>query len=196
MRLPKLAVVLGWMVCGLAGMARGDVLHDESSHGDLSGDRLNPANFVLGIGVNSILATSLQGDIEYVHFSLPVGFSLTQVIPVSYVSNDGTAFIGVQAGTTFTEPPATANVANILGYTHFGTTPANIGQNILSAIGTGPGAIGFTPPLSGSDYTFWIQQTSSLNPTTYQIDFIVVPEPGMGLLSMVSLGLLALRRKA
>lgn len=190
----KALTVAALTVVGFSGIAKAIVLHDESVNGDLSGDRLNPASFVLTVGTNSILATSLQGDIEYVHFSLPAGLSLTQVIPVNYVSSDGTAFIGVQAGTQFTEPPATANVANILGYTHFGTGPGNVGQNILPDIGTGAGAIGFTPPLTGSDYTFWIQQTSSSNPTTYQFDFVVVPEPA-AMMGLVPLALLLQRRR-
>jgi hypothetical protein len=36
--------------------------------------------------------------------------------------------------------------------------------------------MGFTPPLTGSTYTWWIQQTGA-SLVTYQLDFVVTPEP-------------------
>lgn len=160
----------------LSGGAFAQVIWNEGVNGDLSNDRLNPTNLQLQLGVNSLMATSVQGDREYVHFHLGSGMTLNQVVLVSYQGVDEIAFIGVQAGSTFTEPPTGTNVANLLGYTHFGPAIGNVGHDILPAMGTGAGSIGFVPPLTGEDYTFWIQQTG-VNAATYQFDFVVAPEP-------------------
>lgn len=176
-----------------AGPAAAVVVHDESIHGDVSNDRLSPTAYVLSSGTNSLLATSVSGDREYVRFTVPAGFQLSQVVLASYAGIDGTAFIGVQAGSTLTEPPTGTNVANLLGWTHFGPGPGNVGTDILDNIGVGAGAIGFTGSLSAGDYTFWIQQTGA-NAATYQMDFVVVPAPAAaGLLGLA--GVLACRRR-
>ena len=173
-------------------LALGQTIWDESVHGDLSGDRLNPNNLQLNAGVNSLFATSVQGDREYVHFHLGGGLSLNQLVLVAWDGNDQIAFAGVQSGSTFTEPPTGTNVANLLGYSHFGPGAGNLGLDFLPAMGTGAGSIGFTPPLMGSDYTFWLQQTGP-NPVTYRLDFVVAPEPAL-LVSMLA-GILAVRKK-
>jgi len=49
-----------------------------------------------------------------------------------------------------------------------------LGTDLLSAMATGPGAIGFTPPLTAIDHTFWIQQTGPAA-ASYRSDFVVVP---------------------
>jgi MYXO-CTERM domain-containing protein len=167
--------------------SHGDTIWNEAVNGDLSGDRFVPTSLVLSQGTNSILATSVQGDREYVTLTLSAGLQLDSIMLVSYVSNDPLAFIGVQSGTTFTEPPTGANVANLLGWTHFGSNPNTIGTDILDNMGVGAGAMGFTPPLPGGIYTFWIQQTG-VNMATYQLDFIVSPAPGaMSLLVLAGL---------
>lgn len=163
------------------GLASAQVIWNESVNGDLSGDRFNPNNFNLGLGNNEIIGSMGGADKEYVHFHLSSGMQLSQVRLVSYVSNDDFAFIGVQAGNTLTEDPSNANAANLLGYTLYGSS--QVGTDILPAIGMGSGSIGFTGPLTGSDYTFWIQQTG--DPTDYRFNFVVTPEPT----SLAALGL-------
>jgi len=159
----------------LALPASADSIWDESVDGDLSDDRLAPTSLVLSLGTNSVTATSMQGDREYVTFSLAPGLSLSQLILVSYASVDLIAFIAVQEGSVFTEPPTMTNVANLLGWTHFGDGLQ--GLDLLPDLGIGAGAIGFTPPLpGGTSYTFWMQQTG-VNPATFQFDFIVTPAP-------------------
>lgn len=170
--------------------ANAAVIWDESVNGDLSGNRLAPNAFVLSAGTSSIRATSVAGDLEYVTFKLPAGHSITAVNHTSWVSNDNIGFIAVQAGTTFTQPATGTNVGQLLGWRHFGS--ASLGTDILPGIGTGSGAIGFAPPLTLTDYTFWIQQTGGT--ATYQLDFVVVPAPSSaGALGLLTV--LALRRR-
>lgn len=199
LRLPAvagLALMVG--ACGSAS-ARG-IVWNESVNGDLSGDRFNPTNLTLHAGSNTLIATSgnatlPNGDREYVHFTLPAGTSLVGLVNVSYVgTGDDTAFIAVQAGSTFTEPPTGTTVGNILGYHHFGPNEGTIGLDILPDMGNAFAAIGFTPPLTGSNYTFWIQQVGS--PCTYEFNFQVVPTPGTaGLVAAAGVVLLRSRRR-
>lgn len=190
-----LSVFLGLTIvsCIVASPAVAVVVHDESLNGDLSNDRLIPTAYALALGTNSLVATSVSGDREYVRFTVPAGFQLSQVVLASYAGIDGTAFIGVQAGSTLTEPPTGTNVANLLGWTHFGPVPGNVGTDILDNMGVGAGAIGFVGALAAGDYTFWIQQTGA-NAATYQMDFILVPAPGVaGLIGLA--GVFASRRR-
>lgn len=167
------------------------VIWNEAVHGDLSGDPFNPTAVNLSLGSNSLLATSVSGDREYIRMTIPAGMQLVAILHAGWVSDDPIAFIAVQSGPVMTEPPTGTNPANLLGWTHFGV--ATFGQDILPAVGAGPMAIGFTPPLPAGTYTFWIQQTGPLA-STYELDFQVVPVPGSA--AMVGLGcLLATRRR-
>ncbi len=171
-----LAAVFVLTSLSLAPPLRAAVVHDESVNGDLSGDRFNPTTHVLSFGLNSLLATTSANDLEYVTLTVPSGYQLASMTVVSYDSSNGIAFIGVQAGTTFTEDPFNPNVANILGWAHFGTDFGSVGQDILDDMGVGSGAIGFTPPLPAGPYTYWIQQFD-FDLTTYQLDFAVQLAP-------------------
>lgn len=171
---------------------RADVVWDETFDGDLSGDRLAPTGIALGLGGNSIIATSRQGDREYVTMSIPLDLELSTIRLRSWQSVDEIGFMAVQSGSIMSEPPTGTDVANLLGWTHFGPAIDVIGADYLDDLGQGPGAIGFTPPLPGGVYTFWIQQTSP-NDATYQLDFRVTPEPA-SLVLLGTLGALAGRR--
>ncbi|HEY2903433.1 MAG TPA: hypothetical protein VGL59_22805 [Polyangia bacterium] len=155
---------------GLSSVARATT-YDESVSGDLSGNRLAPTAIPLTVGSNRITATSSAGDVEYFHLTVPPGTRMSAIV---VVSNTGASlsFIAVQRGGTFTEPPTGTNVAQLLGYSHFGVGNGTIGTDILDNIGTGAGAIGFLPPLTPGDYTFWSQETSGV-PSTYTLDFQV-----------------------
>lgn len=191
----RTAMLLAGVAAAVAtGPARAGIIHDEGQHGDLSGNGLNPTHHTLNFGANTILATSVAGDREYVRLTVPAGGQLDALLLQDYISVDGTAFIAVQSGITFTEPPVGANPANMLGWTHFGPgVGQQPGDDILPAVGQGALAIGFTPPLPAGEYTWWMQQTGP-NPTTYQFDFVVSPEPG-SLALLGAAGLMLIRRR-
>jgi len=176
----------------LAGIASGDVLWNEGSQGDLSNDRLNPTAFPLTPGTHSLFATTGSGDLDYLSITLAPGTQLTQLNLVSYQGADQRAFMGIQSGATFTEAPATVNVSNLLGWTHFGPGAGNVGANLLPGLGTGAGAIGFAPPLGSGTYSFWIQQLGGA--VSYQMDFVVVPAPGVLALAPAACMLVRRRR--
>lgn len=174
------------------GAARASSNYDEAIDGDLSNDRLAPTSLLFSLGTNSITATSVSGDREYVHVVIPAGTVLSSIVLASYSSLDELSFIGVQAGTILSEPPTGTNPDNLLGWTHFGDGAGNVGTDILDDLGASAPAIGFTPPLPAGDYTFWMQQTGS-NAATFRFDFEVTPEPA----TLALLGIAAgLRRRA
>jgi hypothetical protein len=178
-----LIVVIG-LTC--AGSARATD-YDEGVNGDLSGNRNAPTSIVLAPGSNLITATSVSGDLEYFNLSIPLNHSLSSIRVVSYVAGDNLAFLAVQQGTTFTEPNTGTNVANLLGWSHFGPGNSTVGTDILDNVGTGAGAIGFTPPLSASNYTFWAQQTGG-SASTYVLDFqVAAPVPALSAPLMIVL---------
>ncbi|WP_413160456.1 PPC domain-containing protein [Capilliphycus salinus ALCB114379] len=144
--------------------------YDEAVDGDISGDRNAPTMLELEQGVNSLTATSVAGDIEYVTLTVPEGLQLDSVDVASYASDtDDIAFAAVQTGSIFTEPPTQTDVENLLGYSHFGAI--DVGTDILEDLANGQGAIGFDSPLPSGDYTFWLQQTGDAS--TYSLDFNV-----------------------
>jgi len=171
---------------------------NETGNGDISGNRLAPTAVALSAGDNDVLG-SVQGnpsDLDYLTIHVPAGDVLAHIVLKSFVSTDQRGFIGIQSGATFTEPTVATNVANLLGYTHFGPGAGNVGLDILPAMGTGAGSQGFVAPLGAGDYTFWIQQLGAL--TTYDFDFQVTPVPEPSALVLAALaamaGTLALRR--
>ena len=170
-------------------LARG-ASYNESVNGDMSGDRLAPSSLSLTPGSNPISGTTITGDLDYLTLHVPAGSQLEAIEAVSYVSTNALAFMGIQAGSTFTTPADAPDVTVILGYTHISavSTPTDW----LALMGEGPGAIGFTGPLPAGDYTLWIQQ---LNPqlVTYAFNAVVsgaVPEPSE--LALFATGLCAL----
>ncbi len=153
---------------GASGVSA-QVFHDEAVHGDLSDSGLAPNAYTLAAGTGSLKATTGEGDLDYLALTVPAGHELTAIMVASYQGLDPIGFIGVMTGPQFTEPPAAPNVANILGYAHFG--PGLVGTDILDDMGIGPFAIGFTPPLPAGTYSFWLQQLGLV--MTYQLDFVV-----------------------
>lgn len=134
-----------------------DTLYDESVDGEITDDATNPLSLSLGGGSNLISGDVIAGDIDYVTISVPQGYVLSAIELAEYDSVDDLAFIGIQRGTVFTEPPVDTNVANLLGFALFGIDTE--GTDLLPDMGSAEGVQGFTAPLEAGDYTFWIQQT-------------------------------------
>ena len=183
-------------VCGFISLtaphARAAVYTEELS-GDLSNSGSGPSLLNLTLGNNTIGATTLGGDQDYLRLSVPAGGAIQSLTLQTYSGNDGIAFLGLQAGTTFTEHPDNPDPGGMLGYAHFGTFAGNVGQDLLPSMRTAPGAQGFTLPLTGSDYTLWFQQLGA--PSTYTFNAVVTPEPAGGVLVVALGGLLCGRRR-
>ena len=183
-------------VCGfflLAAPASRAAIYTEELNGDMSNSGAGPSLLNLTIGNNTISATTSGGDQDYLRLSVPAGGAIQSLTLQAYAGNDGIAFLGLQSGTTFTEPPDFPDAGGMLGYTHFGTFAGNVGTNVLPSMRTAPGAQGFTIPLTGSDYTLWFQQLGA--PTAYTFNVAVTPEPGSGFILLGAAGALVLRRR-
>ena len=154
----------------------------EADGGDFSNDPANPTSVGLNIGSNVLSGAVLGGDaadLDYVTITVPEGHELATADLISYESDgNSVSFIGVQAGSTFTETADNPNPANLLGLLLFGD--GNVGSDILAPLGEGvnpfggDNAIGFEGALAAGDYTFWIQETSP-NEAAYSIDLVVAP---------------------
>ena len=175
------------VVLACSATSQAGVVWDESSNGDISGNRLSPTAVTLAVGDNDLLG-SVQGnpsDLDYLTINVPAGDVLAHLVLKSFVSTDQRGFIGIQHGATFTEPTVGTTVGNLLGYTHFGPGAGNVGLDILPSMGAGPGSQGFLAPLGPGQYTFWIQQLGAA--TSYDFDFQVtaVPEPSAFVLALL-----------
>ena len=163
----RIGIAVVSVLCGslaFAGSARA-ATWNEVTQGDISGNRQSPSLLTLTPGSNLVTATTAGGDLEYLRLAVPAGGRIESIFLRSYAGFDGVAVIAIQPGTTFTEDPNTANPNNLLGYSHFG--PGNLNGNLLTPMNT--------PPLTGPNYTLWIQQ---LGPSTaYSLDVVATPEP-------------------
>ena len=152
----------------------GDI--DEGVDGDLSGDRLNPTVLNLTVGSNTVLA-SQQGadsglDVDYLTVVVPAGTQLARLDCTSYSAVDGNsnlAFLGVQAGSTFTTDAATTKASDLLGGTVYGFFSP--GTDMLPTVGSLSGTTGFVPPLPEVSYTRWFNQTGEQS--TVGLDFVL-----------------------
>ena len=148
------------------------VFWDESINGDLSNDKAIPNQFTLASGVNTLNGTvgAVSGSQDWFTLTVPANFQFQTIIPRVHGSLD-TAFIGFQNGNSFVGNENTDATA-YRGYTH--VSPGTLNTDIMPAMGTAPGAQGFTPPLGPGSYTFLIQQLGG--ETAYQFEFTAIPE--------------------
>lgn len=160
----------------------------ESSSGDVSGDRLNPTPLAITLGNNTLAGSCGSGDLDYVRLVIPTRLQVSAINLTSY-TGPSVSFLAIQSGTTFTVTPATAAASSLLGYAHFGS--ANLNTNVLPALSTAPGAIGFTPPLNAGSYTLWLQDTGGT--VSYGFNLVAVPAPASA--AVLGLGVLTLRRR-
>ena len=183
----------GIAVAVLASTAVADVVWDEDIDGSLSTDRFNTTNFgTLSVGSNNMIADTQSGISKFFTFTIAEGEELSAMILDEWISEDDLGFLGVVTGDFFSVDPSNPDVTQLLGYVHHGDT--FVGEDILPAMGQGPGSIGFTGPLGAGTYSFWIRQGGA-DLTTQDINFVVTPAPGAFALLGVA-GLILRRRRA
>jgi len=165
--------------------------YDENVDGDLSDLAGAPTALLLGLGANTVTATSERNDPDFLTISVPNGSRLDAIILDAFTGTP-VSFVGVQNGPTWTEGTGTnIDPANLLGWAHFGE---NLAVDLLVDIGAGDGAHGFDPPLSSGDYTLLLQERRSA--VTYAMNFNVsVPEPSSITLAATWLGWLVFFRR-
>ena len=181
------------------------IVWDESIHGSLSTDRSTPTDFgVLTDGDNNVIGTTVSGISKFFTFTIGDGFTFDKLSVESWESVDDLGFLGIVTGDTFSVDPANPDVTQLLGYYHYGV--GDVGDDILTAMGEGPGSQGFTAPLGPGEYSFWVRQGGA-DPATWNLNFEVsgsgsgeeaIPEPTTMLIWSVlgGLGLLVWRRRS
>ncbi len=182
-------MVASAVLASSASMA--DVVWDEDIDGSLSTDRFNTTNFgTLSEGSNNMICDTQSGISKFFTFTIAEGQELAAIILDDWISEDDLGFLGVVTGDFFSVDPTNPDVTQLLGYVHHGET--YVGEDILPAMGMGPGSIGFTGALGPGDYSFWIRQGGA-ELTTQDMNFVVTPAPGA--LALLGLGGLVRRRR-
>lgn len=177
----------------LIGIANGDVVHDESVDGDLSGAFASPTALNFSVGDNTIIGdigTNGNGgatngnDADYFTIVVEAGETLDS-INVDSRSGAGQSFFAYTAGSAFTGQGG----GDIDGSVLFSNSSGEVLDDLLGAPGSlGPGS-----------YSFWIQETAT-GVVDYQFTFRVtsaVPEPStLGVLGLMLIGTTARRRRS
>ena len=183
----------------MAAPATAATIYIESVNGDFSNNRATPTSVSFILGQNDIFGetgnTAGVSDRDYFTFVVPQGYTLSALTLLnSELTAGGAQFFGLQQGAQVTVDPAAPVADPLLGY--YLLAPASIGMNILPAMGTAAGAIGFTAPLAAGQYSAWIQDTN-VAPSRYGLRFAVtpVPEPGTALLALTGLAAFARFRR-
>ena len=190
-RMAKTGLLFGAVLGFVAAPALADVVWDEDVDGSLSTDRFNTTNFgVLSQGSNNLVCDTVSGISKFFTFTIAEGEELSAIILDEWISEDDLGFLGVVTGDYFSVDPANPDVTQLLGYVHHGET--FVGEDILPAMGQGPGSIGFTGALGPGDYSFWIRQGGA-ELTTQDLNFVVTPAPGA--LALLGLAGVAGRRR-
>jgi hypothetical protein len=167
--------------CALAALASHALAagYDEKKSGDLSGDGLAPTAVKLAPGANRVRGTDgtpahpdgSPTDRDYFKIHIAPGETLEALIVEPGTEVGGNlSFIGVQAGKKVTVDPIGGSPEDLLGWAHYGL--ADIGTDILPAIGEGAGAMGFKPPLGPGHYSFWLQELLQCK-CHYRFSFVV-----------------------
>ena len=176
---------------------------DEATAGDFSNSGLNPTPWFLAYGQggnngplgNNILSGSVGApgvglDRDYVHFVVPQGYALTQLLVGNQTTFGGNgSFIGLAAGTSISiNPNTTTTAAGLMGYQIYGAS--TLGTDILDDM-SAPlnGSSGFSRPLGFGDYTLWLQELSSVGPYNYRFNLLLAPIPEPRQFSLMLAGL-------
>ena len=186
------AAMMGGAAALLAATACiADVVWDEDIDGSLSTDRFNTTNFgTLEAGSNNLICDTQSGISKFFTFTIGAGEELSAIILDDWISEDDLGFLGIVTGDFFNVDPTNPDVTQLLGYVHHGDT--FVGEDILPAMGQGPGSIGFVGALGPGDYSFWIRQGGA-QLTTQDLNFVVTPAPGA--VALMGLAGVAARRR-
>ena len=184
--------------CVFLSSAAADLMWDEAIDGDLSEDYLNPTQLeIKGVNNHVVFTTiDLTGDPdrEYFTFTIAEGYELSAVILDMFDTTPefNLGFIGIASGSQFSTPPSAPDPGAMLGYALVGTT--DVGTDILPFMAEGPGSQGFDGPLGAGTYSIWAQETS-IAVDDWDLNFIVTEVPAPGVLALMGLGGVTLRRR-
>jgi hypothetical protein len=167
--LPLLLVSLS--VTHLASAAE---IYNETTNGDLSGTGLSPTLLSVGLGSNTVTATTVAGDRDYFTITVPAGRRLNALVITSTTATR--SFLGMQQGPQVTVSPTSGDPTGLLGWSHFGSLEAlSVGVDLLAPRMRDSLHL-FTPPLPAGTYSFWAQETGG-TAITYTLDFQIAAEP-------------------
>lgn len=174
---------------------------------DLSNNRLAPT--VVPVDPGSNLVTGTMGytgvvlDRDFFSITVAPGLQLAAlVLKPGTVVGGGASFLGMQAGPAITVDPDTiSSGAALLGWHIYSS--ADIGTNILPAMGGGPDKIGFSGALPAGTYSFWVQELAPSFPGepfppfpyAFDLQITAVPEPASALLMLLGGAGLLLRSR-
>jgi hypothetical protein len=175
-----------WSVafCGiLAFNAHAATVYDETVHGDLSNDNLNPTSIGLGLGENLIAGSTVHQpslDRDFFTITIGAGHTLDAIILSSYTTTDDLSFFGYAIGGQFTNP---LGFSSVDGWGLIGAPPGpTIGSDLLDLVAGGP--------VGPGTYSFWLQETEGS--TTYTLDYRVSAVPLPAALPLFLSGLLGI----
>jgi hypothetical protein len=145
---------------------------DETVNGDLSSSEAAPTPIALAIGSN-VLAGTINGlplDRDYITFTVPSGFILTQMNLATFTPNN-LAFSALNTGSTSYVPSGATNGLFLSGI-HI--TSADIGFNLLTFFDTRNVTTNSlpSPGLGAGTYCWMIQQTNPIV-QTWKVDLIL-----------------------
>ena len=177
---------VGILATCLSSSVMAGVIWDESVDGSLSTDRFATTDLgSLATGSNEVIGTTVSGISKFFTITIAEGTQLSALIVEDWQSLDDLGFLGVVAGDFFSVDPASPNVADLLGYAHYGAL--DVGQDILPTMGQGPGSQGFSAPLGPGEYSFWVRQGGS-DPADWDLNFVVTPVPAPAALALLAIG--------
>lgn len=174
-----------------------DVVWDESINGDLSDNPSAPTPISFNTGLNTVIGSLSEpdGDLrDYLTFTLGPNQFLTGLFLDVFTPN-GVSFHAFNAGNQGFIPgedPAD----NFLGLELI--SQIMVGMDLLPDLAAGNfGSTGFSIPLGPGSYTYLIQELTPDEFRSYQITFVVVPEPsGIAFLGLGSLLVSARRARS
>lgn len=175
-----------------------DIVWDEAVDGDLSDNPNAPTLVNFSNGLNTVIGTLSEPDgdeRDYLTFTLGPNQFLTGLILDALDPTGvefGVSFQAINAGNIGFIPGDDPS-ENFLGFEF--VSPFMVGQDMLPDLAVGLfGSTGFSIPLGPGNYTYLIQELTPGEFRSYQLTFVVVPEPStIGLFGLSSLWLFARR---